>query len=173
MAPHPTMGQEPYSCDTTQIDACASTRFMRHHACPMDNGTGSRRHLLGCPFKPPSEGHSLDHAPSRSHHPGLSAGLCCRVLFFLTGFAVFIVTPIICTDISVVKVYFCHSKAVNFAQSGCRRKQSAVRIIQIATEYQCPGNDMRTSRFLCHCEERSDAAIRIPSPSLLYDNIFM
>jgi len=25
-------------CDTTQIDACASTRFTHHHACPMDNG---------------------------------------------------------------------------------------------------------------------------------------
>ena len=141
MAPHPTMGQEPYSCDTTQIDACASTRFMRHHACPMDNGTGSRRHLLGCPFKPPSEGHSLDHAPSRSHHPGLSAGLCCRVLFFLTGFAFFVVTPIICTDISVVKVYFCYSKSVNFRtvrlldkaitdhRQEVIRKQSAARMI--------------------------------------------
>ena len=32
------MGQELYSCDTTQIDACTSTRFTRHHACPMDNG---------------------------------------------------------------------------------------------------------------------------------------
>ena len=32
------MGQEPYSCDTTQLDACASARFTRHHACPVDNG---------------------------------------------------------------------------------------------------------------------------------------
>ena len=32
------MGQELYSCDTTQIDACASARFTRHHACPVDNG---------------------------------------------------------------------------------------------------------------------------------------
>ena len=32
------MGQELYSCDTTQIDVCTSARFTRHHACPMDNG---------------------------------------------------------------------------------------------------------------------------------------
>ncbi len=35
------MGQEPYSCDTTQIDVTeTSTRFTRHHAFPMDNGWG-------------------------------------------------------------------------------------------------------------------------------------
>ena len=35
------MGQEPYSCDTTQIDVLeTSARFTRHHACPMDNGWG-------------------------------------------------------------------------------------------------------------------------------------
>ena len=32
------MGQELYSCDTTQIDVKTSARFMRHHARPMDNG---------------------------------------------------------------------------------------------------------------------------------------
>ena len=32
------MGQELYSCDTTQIDVFTSARFTRHHACPMDNG---------------------------------------------------------------------------------------------------------------------------------------
>ena len=32
------MGQEPDSCDTTQIDVFTSARFTRHHACPMDNG---------------------------------------------------------------------------------------------------------------------------------------
>ena len=33
--PAPHMGQEPNSCDTTQIDArYAPTRFTHHHACP-------------------------------------------------------------------------------------------------------------------------------------------
>ena len=33
------MGQELYSCDTTQIDVLqTSAHFMRHHAYPMDNG---------------------------------------------------------------------------------------------------------------------------------------
>ena len=30
----PHKGQEPDSCDTTQIDANAPTRFTHHHACP-------------------------------------------------------------------------------------------------------------------------------------------
>lgn len=83
------MGQEPDSCDTTQIDVFTSARFTRHHACPMDNGWVPVGIYLGFqfgpPFKPPSKVHSPGRAPPRSHHPGLSLGLPHRLLLFLKG----------------------------------------------------------------------------------------
>ena len=46
-------------CDTTQIDACASTRFVRHHARPMGNGWGPVGSYWDFPpFRPPSKAHS-------------------------------------------------------------------------------------------------------------------
>ena len=108
------MGQEPYSCDTTQIDACASTRFMRHHACPMDNGTGSRRHLLGCPFKPPSEVHSHDHAPLCFHHPELSKGLCLPGTTLPHRFWFFNCYPHYMHCLFPCQALFCRCSAVNY-----------------------------------------------------------
>ena len=60
------MGQELHSCDTTQIDVYTSTRFTRHHACPMDNGWDPVGIYLAKPFKPPSEVHSPT-APRPDH----------------------------------------------------------------------------------------------------------
>ena len=73
--PVPFLGQELHSCDTTQIDVKTSTRFTRHHACPMDNGwVPVGQYLEFSPFRPPSEVHSHDRSPPRLHCPGLAAG---------------------------------------------------------------------------------------------------
>lgn len=106
------MGQEPYSCDTTQIDVLeTSARFTRHHACPMDNGWVPVGIYLGShpgpPFKPPSKVHSPGRAPPRSHHPGLSLGLPHRLLLFLKGLRIIdLFGAIICTPVPLVKSFF-------------------------------------------------------------------
>ena len=74
-------------CDTTQIDACASTRFVRHHARPMGNGWGPVGSYwdvssVQAALKSPFTGCALP----RLHRPGLSGSLLCRLLLFFTGF---------------------------------------------------------------------------------------
>lgn len=74
--PAPHMGQEPNSCDTTQIDAYnAPTRFTHHHACPqlITGGIPVEAYLSLRPFGSPSEVHSPNCHPPLSQHRGLSS----------------------------------------------------------------------------------------------------
>ena len=76
-APYPTMGQELYSCDTTQIDAFASAR-----SCAPSYAsrwiTGGHPSVPTCihtnAFRPPSNVHSPYAVPLHSHHRQLSEG---------------------------------------------------------------------------------------------------
>ena len=52
-----------HSCDTTQIDACASTRFTHHHACRWITGWDPVGiYLVARSSRPPESIHSLLHA---------------------------------------------------------------------------------------------------------------
>ena len=84
------MGQKRFKhlCDTTQIDARASTRFTHHHACPMDNGWGPvSPYLETFRSKPPSEAHSLTVShPDSTIRDSLKSDVR-QLLFFFTGFS--------------------------------------------------------------------------------------
>lgn len=76
--PHPIPGTKALRfCDTTQIGACAPTRFTYHHTCPVDNGWEpvGIYWVLG-PFKPPSEVHS---PPASDPAHTLRGSLCIRL----------------------------------------------------------------------------------------------
>ena len=76
-APYPTMGQELYSCDTTQIDAFASARSCAA-SCASRWITGGHPSVPTCihtnAFRPPSKVHSPYAVPLHSHHRQLSEG---------------------------------------------------------------------------------------------------
>ena len=77
------MGQEPYSCDTTQIDVLeTSARFTRHHACPMDNGWVPVGIYLGRPVQAALE------SPFTRPRPALIPPPKALCWITLSGFAV-------------------------------------------------------------------------------------
>ena len=88
-APAPHMGQEQNSCDTTQIDANASTRYTHHHACPrLITGGISRRSLLkhtALSVRPRKSIHRTAKRPLRTAADSLWNDDC-RLLIFVTGF---------------------------------------------------------------------------------------
>ena len=71
----PLLGQELYSCDTTQIDVVkrplASRAITRARWITGGSPSAATKKTL---FRPPSEVHSHDRSPFRFHYPELAAG---------------------------------------------------------------------------------------------------
>ena len=77
----PSMGQELHSCDTTQIDACASARFcVPSYASRWITGGHPSAPTCIRPdvFRPPSKVHSPYAVPLHSHRRQLSDARFCK-----------------------------------------------------------------------------------------------
>ena len=80
-APYPLMGQELHSCDTTQIDACASARYcVPSYASRWITGGHPSAPTCIRPdgFRPPSKVHSPYAVPLHSHRRQLSDARFCK-----------------------------------------------------------------------------------------------
>ena len=80
-APYPHMGQELHSCDTTQIDACASARLcVPSYASRWITGGFPSAPTCIHPdgFRPPSKVHSPYAVPLHSHRRQLSDARFCK-----------------------------------------------------------------------------------------------
>ena len=87
------MGQELYSCDTTQIDVKTSAHFMRHHARPMDNGwVPVGIYLVSRSSRPRKAIHTVVPHPAptiqdslKVHHPATFLSLRFDLLIYLSS----------------------------------------------------------------------------------------
>ena len=80
-APYPLMGQELHSCDTTQIDACASARYcVPSYASRWITGghPSAPTYIRPDAFRPPSKVHSPYADPLHSHRRQLSDARFCK-----------------------------------------------------------------------------------------------